>query len=45
LPNFVEELGWRAEWQHNRKQFITKMATKVAAVVLVAALLSRKKSK
>jgi hypothetical protein len=45
FPNFIEELGWRAEWQHNRKKFITKMATKVAAVIVVAALLSRKKTK
>lgn len=45
FPNLVEEFGWRAEWQHNRKKFIGKMATKVLAVVVVAALLSTKKRK
>ena len=45
FPNFVEEFGWRAEWQHNRKKFIAKMAAKVLAVAAVAFLLTRKKGK
>lgn len=45
FPNLIEELGWRAEWQYNRKKFVTRMATKVLAVAAVAFLLTRKKAK
>lgn len=45
FPNLVEEFGWRAEWQYNRKKFIFKWATKALAVAAVAFLLTRKKGK
>jgi hypothetical protein len=43
VPNLVSELGWPAEWKYNRKNFITRMAVKVAVVTLVTVWLTRKK--
>jgi hypothetical protein len=43
IPNFVEELGWRAEWQHNRKKFVGKMAVKVITIAAITIWLTRKK--
>jgi hypothetical protein len=45
VPNLIEELGWKAEWQHNRTKFVTRMATKAVAVAAIAFLLSRKNKK
>jgi len=45
VPNLFEELGWRAEWQYNRKKLIGRIATKVLTVAVIAALLTRKKSR
>ncbi|MBD0277242.1 MAG: hypothetical protein ICV51_04845 [Flavisolibacter sp.] len=45
IPNLFAELGWRAEWQHNRKKFIGRIATKVLTIAVIAALLTRKKEK
>jgi hypothetical protein len=45
LPNFVAELGWRAEWKYNRKKLIVRMATKLLTIVVLAAFLTRKKNK
>ena len=45
VPNFIEEFGWRAEWQHNRKKFVTKMAIRVVVVSAIVAMLLRKKKR
>lgn len=45
FPNFVAELGWAAEWKHNRKKFITRIAAKALTVAVVVALLARKRRK
>jgi hypothetical protein len=35
IPNIFEELGWKAEWKHNRKSLVTRVA--VGAVIATAA--------
>jgi hypothetical protein len=45
FPNFVQELGWRAEWQHNRKKFVGKMTVKVIAIAAVTIWLTRKRKR
>lgn len=45
VPNLFIELGWRAEWKHNRSKFIVRTAVKAAAFALVIAWLTRKKRK
>jgi hypothetical protein len=44
LPNFVQEFGWRAEWQHNRKKFIGKMAARIAAIAAAVWVLRARRS-
>ncbi|HKR00529.1 MAG TPA: hypothetical protein VJT09_07635 [Pyrinomonadaceae bacterium] len=36
VPNVFEELGWKAEWKHNRKSLVTRVA--VGAVIATAAI-------
>jgi hypothetical protein len=36
VPNIFAELGWPAEWKHNRKRLVTRVA--VGAVIAVAAV-------
>jgi len=36
FPNVVQELGWNAEWKHNRKSLVTRIV--VGAVVASAAI-------
>jgi hypothetical protein len=45
VPNFFAESGWKAEWQYNRKGLMVRIATKLVAVAVITALLTRKKSK
>ena len=45
VPNLIEELGWKAEWQYNRKKFGARMAIKTIAVATIAVLLTRKNKK
>jgi hypothetical protein len=45
IPNFIEELGWRAEWKYNRKKLVTRIAVKVITIALVAVWLTRKRKK
>jgi len=45
IPNFFAEAGWRAEWKYNRKKLVGRIAVKVAAVAVVAILLSRRKKR
>ena len=35
VPNIFSELGWKAEWKHNRKSLVTRLA--VGAVIASAA--------
>src|SRR4028118_1090825 len=42
VPNIFGELGWKAEWKHNRKSLVTKIAVGAAAVGIVAYLLGRR---
>jgi hypothetical protein len=35
VPNIFSELGWKAEWKHNRKSLLTRVA--VGAVIATAA--------
>lgn len=45
IPNIFAERGWKAEWKHNRKGMMQKMA--VGAIITIAAvgLISAKKKK
>ncbi|HUQ67011.1 MAG TPA: hypothetical protein VM101_12700 [Flavitalea sp.] len=43
IPNFFAELGWKAEWEHNRTKFVTRLAVKAVAITAVVALLRMKK--
>jgi hypothetical protein len=46
VPNIFAEKGWKAEWKHNPKALITKIAvTVVVAGMLVAMLGPKKKSR
>jgi hypothetical protein len=36
IPNVFSELGWKAEWQHNRKNFVTQLL--ISTVVISAAV-------
>jgi hypothetical protein len=42
VPNIFAEKGWKAEWQHNRKGLITKVAVSVLVTTAVVTLLSRR---
>jgi hypothetical protein len=43
VPNIFGELGWKAEWKHNRKSLVTRVAVgAVIASVAVAYLRSRR---
>lgn len=43
IPNPWIERGWRAEWKHNRLEFVTKAAT--TAVFITAAIMMMKKKR
>ena len=43
LPNLVEELGWRAEWEHNRAKLVTRLATYGVVLGGAIALFTRKR--
>ncbi|HEX9996330.1 MAG TPA: hypothetical protein VGB45_04240 [Abditibacterium sp.] len=36
IPNIFSEWGWKAEWKHNRKNFVTEMLA-IAIFIFVAA--------
>jgi hypothetical protein len=42
VPNVFEELGWKAEWKHNRANLVTKILIGAAVTGLAVALLRRK---
>ena len=39
VPNIFEELGWKAEWKHNRANLVTKVVIGTALGVAVFAIL------
>jgi hypothetical protein len=42
IPNLVDELGWKAEWKYNRKNFVRRLVLgTVLTTVVVAYLRSR----
>jgi hypothetical protein len=41
IPNVFAENGWNAEWKHNPKRVVAKVAIGAAAVGLIAWLISR----
>ena len=45
IPNFFAERGWKAEWKHNPKGLVTRVAVGVVVTAAVAALLFRKNKK
>lgn len=45
VPDLISELGWRAEWKHNRRKLIARIAGKVLVATVAIALLSRRKKK
>jgi hypothetical protein len=44
FPNIVGELGWKAEWQHNRKRLVTRVLVGAAIAGVTVALLRRRKN-
>ena len=42
IPNIFSEMGWKAEWKHNRKGLVTRVVVGAVLVSTVAFLLSRK---
>ena len=43
IPNIFGELGWKAEWQHNRKRLVTRVVIGAAITAGVFALLSSRR--
>jgi hypothetical protein len=43
IPNIFSELGWKAEWKHNRRALVTKVAIGAAVAAFAIAFLAPKK--
>ena len=43
VPNIFAEKGWKAEWKHNPKGLVTKIAVTVIVTSMLVAMLSRKR--
>jgi hypothetical protein len=43
IPNIFEELGWKAEWKHNRKSLVTRVVVGAAIASVAVAYLRRKR--
>lgn len=43
VPNIFSEMGWKAEWKHNRKSLVTRVVVGAVLVSGIAFLLSRKR--
>lgn len=44
IPNIFSEMGWKAEWKHNRTNLLTKVAVGVGIAALAYAFLRRDRS-
>lgn len=42
IPNIPAELGWKAEWEHNRKEFLTRSLVGAFVLYSVIAYLRRR---
>lgn len=42
VPNLWSEYGWSAEWKHNRKNFVSRVAIGAATAAIVGGLLIRR---
>jgi hypothetical protein len=42
IPNIVSELGWKAEWKHNRKNFVAQL---LGATILTAGIIAYARKK
>jgi hypothetical protein len=42
VPNIFAEKGWKAEWKHNPKGLVTKVATTVLVATALVALVKRR---
>ncbi len=40
VPNIFEELGWRAEWKHNRKSLVRRIVVRTIVVSVLLGCLS-----
>jgi hypothetical protein len=45
VPNVFSELGWKAEWKHNRKNLVTRVAVRAAVASALVVFLTRKKGR
>lgn len=43
VPNIFSEMGWKAEWKHNRRALVTKIVVASAVVSIAAMLLAGKR--
>ena len=43
VPNLIDELGWKAEWRHNRKSLVTRVAVGALITSVAVAYLTRKR--
>jgi hypothetical protein len=43
VPNIFGEMGWKAEWKHNRQSLVTRVIIGAAVASVAIAYLSRKK--
>ncbi len=43
IPNLINELGWKAEWRHNRKSLVTRVAVGALITSVAVAYLTRKR--
>ena len=44
VPNIPSELGWKAEWKHNRKGLLTRLAAGSILFLVVISYLRRNKA-
>ena len=43
VPNVFSELGWKAEWEHNRKSLVTRILVGAAIATVAIAIIRNKK--
>jgi hypothetical protein len=43
VPNIFGEMGWKAEWKHNRKSLVTRVLVGAVLASVAVAYLSRKR--
>jgi hypothetical protein len=42
IPNFIDELGWKAEWKYNRKNLVTRVLVGVALASTIVACCAKR---